>query len=887
MKIKTQVSISLFVFAVLAVVILFSYFSSTNQLNEIHETQQVIDSIEKSAFELYYLENDYLILGGIRQEERWNAKYASLSSQVQELAVTDPPQQDVLKGLVRSYREMNESFSTLVAVTSGPEGNGYPGSSPELREFTAGTLTGQTQTFISRSSELSQLVTAEADEVHQRRSLIMFSSILVLMVFVLLSYLIINRSVLRSIATLEKGAERIGTGDLDTKIESSGNDELGDLSLAITAMASNLKTVLTSKSELEKEVSERRRAEEMLMDSERRLFEIISFLPDATFAIDRNGTVIAWNRAMEEMTGIPSAQMLGKGNYEYALPFYNTRRPILIDLVFSPREEISEKYSFVNVNGDVLTAETINASPQGKTVNLWGKAAPLYDKDGRVTGAIESIRDITERKRFEEALKKSEEKYRLLIDQTDEGVWIIDKDYLTTFVNNRLASMFGYSPLEMIGKQVREFMAPGDMAVHNQRIKERLAGKSDRFEQKFFRKDGSSFWVIASVTPLAEEGNITGAFAMLTDITKRKQAEEALSLLTEFQESVISNARVWLSVLDMRGTILMWNRAAEEISGYSAGEVMGHKEIWKKIYPDNEYRKQITDTINRIIRDKNYLENFETTVLSKQGIRKVISWNTRGIPDATGNESNYIAIGVDMTDRKLAEEALRQANKKLNLLSSITRHDINNQLTVLRGYIAILQRKQQDPAQGEYFQKASVAAERIAAMIHFTKEYEAIGVHAPAWQDCHTLVETAAGSATPGKVTLNNDIHAGEEVFADPLIEKVFYNLMDNAVRYGETVTTIRFYRKETGNGHQIICEDDGKGIPTEEKEKIFERGYGRNTGLGLALSKEILAITGITITETGEPGKGARFEMTVPKSCYQMKKEKQVLKGNGNWQKN
>ncbi|MEI6293825.1 MAG: PAS domain S-box protein [Methanomicrobiales archaeon] len=871
MKIKTQVTISLIVFAVLAVVILFSYFSSTNQLNEIHEKQQVIDSIEKSAFELYYLENDYLILGGIRQEERWNAKYASLTSQIQELTVTDPSQQDVLKGLVRSHREMNESFSTLVAVTSGTEGNGHPGFSPELREFSAGTLTGQTQTFISRASELSQLVTDEADDVHQRRSLIIFSSILVLMVFVLLNYLIINRSVLRSITTLEKGTERIGTGDLDTKIETSGNDELGDLSLAINAMASNLKTVLTSKSELEKEVSERRRVEEMLMDSERRLSEIISFLPDATFAIDRNGTVIAWNRAMEEMTGIPSAQMLGKGDYEYALPFYGIRRPILIDLVFSPREELSEKYSFVDVNGDVLTAETINASPQGKTVNLWGKAAPLYDKDGRATGAIESIRDITERKRFEEALKQSEEKYRLLIDQTDEGVWIIDRDYRTTFVNNRLASMFGYTSGEMLGKQVREFMASGDMAVHNHRIEERLAGKSDRFEQKFFRKDGSSFWVIASVTPLAEEGIVTGAFAMLTDITQRKQAEEALSLLTEFQESVISNARVWLSVLDMRGTILMWNTAAEEISGYSAGEVIGQKEIWKKIYPDNDYRKQITDTINRIIHDKKYLENFETSILSKQGIKKVISWNTRGIPNTTGNDSDYIAIGVDVTDRKLAEEALKQANKKLNLLSSITRHDINNQLTVLRGYITLLHQKPPSPARDEYFQKSSAASERISAMIRFTKEYESIGVTAPAWQDIHTFVDKATKDAPLGNITVKNDIPDGAEVFADPLIVRVCYNLMDNAVRYGGTITTIRFSALERGSDHVIVCEDDGVGIPVEEKEKIFERGYGKNTGMGLFLAREILDITGITIRETGEQGKGARFEMVVPKGAYRV----------------
>jgi len=219
--------------------------------------------------------------------------------------------------------------------------------------------------------------------------------------------------------------------------------------------------------------------------------------------------------------------------------------------------------------------------------------------------------------------------------------------------------------------------------------------------------------------------------------------------------------------------------------------------------------------------------------------------------------------------RKQAEEALSLANKKLNLLSSITRHDINNQLTVLRGYLKILEKKQPDPTLHNYFEKITTSAERIAAMIEFTKEYESIGVNAPVWQNCHTLVDTVAKEAPLGKVVAKNDLPAGTEVFADPLIFKVFYNLMDNAARYGGKITTLRFSFEESGDGHVILYEDDGDGIPAEEKEKIFERGFGKNTGLGLALSREILSITGITIRETGEPGKGARFEMTVPKGMY------------------
>jgi signal transduction histidine kinase len=103
-------------------------------------------------------------------------------------------------------------------------------------------------------------------------------------------------------------------------------------------------------------------------------------------------------------------------------------------------------------------------------------------------------------------------------------------------------------------------------------------------------------------------------------------------------------------------------------------------------------------------------------------------------------------------------------------------------------------------------------------------------------------------------------------VYADPLIYKVIFNLIDNAVRYGKTITTIRFSVEERDGDHILVCEDDGVGIPADEKEKIFQRGFGKNTGLGLAISRQILDITGITLHETGEPGKGARFEIVVPR---------------------
>jgi signal transduction histidine kinase len=158
----------------------------------------------------------------------------------------------------------------------------------------------------------------------------------------------------------------------------------------------------------------------------------------------------------------------------------------------------------------------------------------------------------------------------------------------------------------------------------------------------------------------------------------------------------------------------------------------------------------------------------------------------------------------------------------------------------------------------------------IEKILRFTKEYENLGVKTPGWQDVQDSVRQASGQIHTDRITIRNDT-AGLQVFADPMIERVFYNLIDNAVRYGQTATQIQVRYERRDDGLYLIVEDDGQGVRPEEKEKIFARGFGKNTGLGLFISREILAITELEIHETGEPGKGARFEIRVPEGKYKI----------------
>lgn len=167
------------------------------------------------------------------------------------------------------------------------------------------------------------------------------------------------------------------------------------------------------------DITEQKRSDEALRESRRHLADIIAFLPDATFVIDRQGKVTAWNRAMEEMTGVSAADILGKGDYEYSLPFYGVRRPLIIDLALAFDEEIEKQYSFVRKEGDVIWAEA-DVPVRGKMRVLWGKACLLYGSGGGIIGAIESVRDITERKRMEEELQRMNSELQEIVAQRTE-----------------------------------------------------------------------------------------------------------------------------------------------------------------------------------------------------------------------------------------------------------------------------------------------------------------------------------------------------------------------------------------------------------------------------------------------------------------------------------
>ncbi|MEN6396092.1 MAG: HAMP domain-containing sensor histidine kinase [Methanoregula sp.] len=238
----------------------------------------------------------------------------------------------------------------------------------------------------------------------------------------------------------------------------------------------------------------------------------------------------------------------------------------------------------------------------------------------------------------------------------------------------------------------------------------------------------------------------------------------------------------------------------------------------------------------------------------------------------SGPEDSWYPVLAQLIEKFLeirrAKDEVAFLKKKLNLVGSVTRHDILNQLTAVNGYTELLEMITEDPKMKSYIEKEQYALEKIRRQFQFSKDYQNLATEPPLWQSLASVIRRASDSVSIKGVT-HTETCGNAAVYADPMLEKAVGQLLDNAVRHGGSVSRISISVQECENDAVLVFEDNGTGIPAENKERIFERGFGKHTGWGLFLVREILAITGMTITETGEPGKGTRFEIHIPIDEY------------------
>jgi len=409
------------------------------------------------------------------------------------------------------------------------------------------------------------------------------------------------------------------------------------------------------------DVTEKKLMEATRREVEKRLADMINFLPDATLAIDQEGKVIAWNQAIAEMTGIRQEDMLGKGDYEYAIPFYGDRRPVLIDLILSDDSETISNYDFIRKEGTCLIAEPVHPNTvRGQEIYLWGKASPLFDTGGKVVGAIESIRDVTDIKKTEQALRASEGNYRQIFEHALEGMFQSSPEGRFIRVNPTMAKMCGFaSPEEMITTITdiarQHYVYPEDRECFKETMKRQ--GFMEDFEHATYRKDGSVFWISVRAREVRDDlGRLLYYEGNHIDITDRKLAQDALKASEERYRTIIENIGDGYYEVDLKGTIQFINDACARISGVPRHKLMGMSfkdfflegedvdlyNIFNRVFMTGEPEKGL---VNRLNRPDGKVRYVEISVSLKK--------------DSKGKPTGFMGILHDVTERKKAEEAIQ------------------------------------------------------------------------------------------------------------------------------------------------------------------------------------------------------------------------------------
>lgn len=409
-------------------------------------------------------------------------------------------------------------------------------------------------------------------------------------------------------------------------------------------------------------------------------------------------------------------------------------------------------------------------------------------------------------------------------------------------------------------------------------------------EESFWEK---YFWIIIGISSLILIETLLIALLLLNR-KHRISAELQLRESEERYRLLIEKAPDAIIVYDWdKNQFVDANPAAVRLLGCSREQLltMNYNSFYMKDQPDGvDLATSVQTNLSQVFNGEDLeFERYIRTCENKELCCEVrlVNLHSKGnrlirasFSDITARkqaEADLIRLHAELENRVLertrelhaTQEAFRQANIKLNLLSGITRHDIINQITGLLGYLEISLDATPDGPVHTYLEASLGLTQTIQSHIEFTRLYEDVGTQAPVWQRLAMIIDRVHLQFSHSPILWHLDVDP-VNIQADPMIEKVFYTLVENTIRHGERVTNIRFSTTIQGPDLLIIYEDNGVGIDQADKGRVFDRLFGKHTGYGLFISQQILAITGMTIRETGTPGSGVRFEIMVPEGRWQ-----------------
>jgi PAS domain S-box-containing protein len=678
----------------------------------------------------------------------------------------------------------------------------------------------------------------------------------------------------RAYETLKKTLEQGKTRNLEyTLLNKDGEESWGELSASIMKDSSGNPSGFVS---IMRDITERKKLEEekstLLHDLHQRVKELNCF-----YGMSRlfEKSDISLDDALQKTADLLPPAM------QY--PDITCTRIIVENREFSTKNFKETRWKLqadINVLGKKAGLVEVRYLEERPTV----AEGPFLKEERLLIDAVaERLGKITERKKTEQASKESEEKSRSIVENSSDQIFMLDRDSRFLSVNKTGADLFRMSPQEMVGRLMPEVFPETIAAQFSKNIKNVFdTGRSMLIDEKMV-VEGRELYSSASLNPVRDDsGRVIAVTGIVRDITERKKTEKMLQESEERFRAIFEGANDGILAADAKTRRFSFaNPKICEITGYSLEELLklGVGDINPK--KDLPY---VIDSFEEQRQGKVALSK-DIPVLRKDG--RVVYCDVSSKSLKIGGQEYLVGIFRDVTESKKAEEKLRQnsdriemMNEKLRVVGGLSRHDVNNKLSAVTGYAYLLKKKHADQADiVDGLGKMEQAVKEVGKIFDFARMYEKLGVEELTHVDVEKTLDEAATLFSGLTIKVVNGCH-GLTVLADSFLRQLFYNLIDNTRKYGGKATAVRVYYEKAESGElRLVYEDDGVGISAENKLKLFTEGFstGGSTGFGLFLIRKMMDIYSWQIQETGEPGKGAKFVITIPKANLNGKENYQL----------
>lgn len=675
--------------------------------------------------------------------------------------------------------------------------------------------------------------------------------------------------------TVYKTGETFSANEMLVKFDHHGNGKLVDTYLNFIYQAhrgidGSIDGILFFANDVTEQVISRKKIEE----NKKRYRELIENLPVATYSCDAEGRIVIYNKAAVALWG--REPEIGKDKWCGSWKIYNENgKPLPLDLC--PMAIVLKE------GRSIINKELIIERPNGTQLNVLPYPVPIFDSSGQITGAINMLMDITEIKKTELALKESEKKYRQIVETAQEGIWLLDENHKTTFVNKKMCQILEYTQKEMIGKEVYSFMDEEGQQIAANLMKKKKEGHSGQRHFKYISKSGKEIWANVAANPfISETGDYKGGMAMVTDITEFKKAQQTLKENEKKYRYLFDNNPMPMWVIDLitfkfldvnKMAILQYGYSREEFLSMTALDIRPEEDKDRFIKSNNPSEIDATN-FNRGIWNH---QKKDQTIIPVEIIAHEIIYE--GVP------ARFI-LSNDVTDRRKAELSLERRNKELIKTNSeldrfvySVSHDLRSPLTSILGLLSFIETESIEPDTLEHATMIRNSINRLDEFIKNILSYSrnnrtGLDIEkVPIQEKVLAIIHTLQSMSEAKGIHYGIDIKEQQPFYTDRLrFNTILENLISNAIKYHKKEEFGR-YIKITGQSDneklQLTIADNGIGIAPKYHQKIFDMffrlsGKKDGSGIGLYIVKDTVEILQGSIEIQSEKGTGTTFIITL-----------------------